>query len=126
MTLAVSTAHNNARLAATVTFADTGTTNSRIHLYDAGDVLLVTMTLAKPCGAIVADKLVLEQLYLVGDLIETTGTAVSGVWVNGDDDVVAEGTVSDDAGSGDFKVGGTSGTTLYAGGRAILGTTELT
>lgn len=126
MTLAVSTAHNNARLAATVTFADTGTANSRIHLYDAGDVLLVTMTLAKPCGAIVADKLVLEQLYLVGDLIETTGTAVSGVWVNGDDDVVAEGTVSDDAGSGDFKVGGTSGTTLYAGGRAILGTTELT
>jgi len=126
MTLAVSTAHNNARLAATVAFADTGTANSRIHLYDATDTLLVTMTLAKPCGAIVADKLVLDQLDPVGDLIATTGTAVSGVWVNGDDAVVAEGTVSDDAGSGDFKVGGTSGTTLYAGGRAILGTTELT
>lgn len=126
MTLAVSTAHNNTRLAATVAFADTGTANSRIHLYDASDVLLVTITLDKPCGTIVADKLVLEQLDPVGDLIATTGAAVSGVWVNGDDDVVAEGTVSDDAGSGDFKVGGTSGTTLYAGGRAILGVTELT
>lgn len=126
MTLSVSTAHNNARLAATLAFADTGASNSRIHLYDASDVRLVTLMLDKPCGVIVADKLVLEQLYLVGDLIATTGTAVSGVWVNGDDDVVAEGTVSDDAGSGDFKVGGTSGTTLYAGGRAILGTTELT
>ncbi|MBK1693124.1 hypothetical protein, partial [Ectothiorhodospira mobilis] len=60
MTLAISVAHNNARLQATADYADTGALNSRIRLYDAADVPLVTITLAKPCGAIVANKLVLK------------------------------------------------------------------
>ena len=126
MTLAISVEHNNARLAATVAFADTGSANSRIHLYDAADTLLATMVLDKPCGAVVADVLELVQLDPVGDMVAVTGSAVTGVWVNGSDDVVAEGTVSDEAGSGDFKVSGTTGTMLYAGARAILGVTALT
>ena len=126
MTLAISTEHNNHLLAATIEFADTGAANSRIRLYDAANTLLVTMTLAKPCGAVVDDALVLEQAALGGDMITTSGAAATGVWVNGDDDVVATGTVSDEAGDGDFKVAGTTGTMLYAGGRAILGVTALT
>ena len=126
MTLAISVEHNNALLAATVAFADTGVLNSRIHLYDAADTLLATMVLDKPCGAVVADVLELAQLDPVGDMVAATGSAVTGVWVNGADDVVAEGTVSDEAGSGDFKVSGTTGTMLYAGARAILGVTALT
>lgn len=126
MTLSISVAHNNARLQATLDFADTGALNSRIQFYDAADVLLVTMTLAKPCGAIVSNKLVLQQADPAGDFITTQGEAVTGVWVNGAGAVVGEGTVTDEAGDGDFKVSGTTGTLLYAGARAILGTTELT
>jgi hypothetical protein len=126
MTLAISVEHNNALLAATVAFADTGSANSRIRLYDASDVVLVTMTLTKACGTVVDDKLVLQQLDPSGDLIAVTGEAVTGVWISGTGAVVAEGTVSDEAGSGDFKVAGTTGTMLYAGARAILGVTELT
>ncbi len=126
MTLAISTAHNNARLAATVAFADTGSANSRIRLYDVDDTVLVTMTLTKACGTIVDDKLVLQQLDPSGDLIGVSGSAVYGVWISGTGAIVAEGTVSDEAGSGDFKVAGTTGTMLYAGARAILGVTELT
>ena len=126
MTLAISVEHNNALLAATVAFADTGSANSRIRLYDASDVVLVTMTLTKACGTVVDDKLVLQQLDPSGDLIAVSGSAVTGVWISGTGAIVAEGTVSDEAGSGDFKVSGTTGTMLYAGARAILGVTELT
>ncbi|MGP1680773.1 MAG: hypothetical protein ACTS8S_00395 [Giesbergeria sp.] len=126
MTLAVSTEHNNYLLNATVAFADTGPENSRIRLYDAADTLLVTLVLAKPCGEVLADALVLDQEDPAGDLITAQGSVVTGVWLNGEDTVVATGTVSDEAGSGDFKVTGTTGTLLYAGGRAILGVTALT
>lgn len=128
MTLAVSVEHNNARLEGpgTVPFADAGPLNSRIHFYDASDTLLVTMVLDKPCGAIVDDVLVLAQLDPVGDMVAVTGSAVTGVWVNGNDVLVGAGTVSDEAGSGDFKISGTTGTMLYAGARAILGVTALT
>lgn len=125
MTLAISIAHNNARLAGTIAYADTGAGASRIRLYDASDVLLATMILKKPCGAVVNNKLVLDQADPSGDLISTQGSAAKGVWLNGNGDVVAEGTVTDEAGSGDFKVSGTTGTMLYAGARAVLGATEL-
>ena len=126
MTLAISVEHNNALLAATVAFADTGSANSRIRLYDASDVVLVTMTLTKACGTVVDDKLVLQQLDPSGDLIAVSGSAVTGVWISGTGAIVADGTVSDEAGTGDFKVAGTTGTMLYAGARAILGVTALT
>ena len=126
MTLAISIAHNNARLQATADYADAGALNSRIRLYDVADVLLVTLTLAKPCGAIVANKLVLEQADPTGDMIPVQGSATKGVWINGANEVVGEGTVTDEAGDGDFKISGTTGTLLYAGARAILGTTQLT
>lgn len=125
MSLTISVAHNNARLQATADFADTGAAASRIRLYDAADQLLATMVLTKPCGSIVDDKLVLTQAAPTGDQIVQQGSAVRGVWVNGAGVTVAEGTVTDEAGEGPFKVSGTTGTMLYAGAFAILGTTAL-
>ncbi len=134
MTLAISAAHNNARLQGTVAFADTGAQNSRIRLYatarpaTGGDALatpLVEITLAKPCGVIDAGVLTLIQADAGGDLIAETGTALWARWVNGDEMHVADGSASDAAGDGDFKVSGTTGTILYAGARALLGNSTL-
>jgi len=132
--LALSTAHNNARLQGTITFADTGLLNSRIMLYAStqpapgaapGDTPLVEILLTKPCGSIVANALVLTQALPGGDLIAASGAAVWARWVNGNDDIVADGTLTDSAGAGDFKLAGSTGTLIYAGGRAILGTSTL-
>ena len=134
MTLAISAAHNAARLQGTLAFADTGVQNSRILLYatarpvTGGDALaapLVEITLAKPCGVIDAGVLTLLQADAGGDLIIETGTALWARWVNGDEMHVADGSVSDVAGDGDFKVSGTAGTMLYAGARALLGISTL-
>ena len=134
MTLAISAAHNAARLQGTLAFADSGVQSSRIRLYasarpaNGGDPLatpLVEIVLAKPCGAIDAGVLTLVQADAGGDLIAQTGTALWARWVNGDEIHVADGSVSDAAGEGDFKVSGTTGTMLYAGARALLGTSTL-
>jgi hypothetical protein len=134
MTLAISAAHNAARLQGTLGFADAGAQNARIRLYatvrpvTGGDAIaapLVEITLAKPCGAIDAGVLTLVQADAGGDLIAQTGTALWARWVNGDEMHVADGSVSDAAGEGDFKVSGTAGTLLYAGARALLGISTL-
>lgn len=131
MSFTISTAHNNARLQATIAFADSGVANSCIKLFDGDDTLLVTMVLAKPCGAIVSNVVVLEQADPGGDQILTQGVAVRAEWVNGDDDLVGDGEVTF-AGDTDpvtglypFKVTGTAGTLLYAGAYAKLGLTAL-
>ena len=135
MTLVISNAHKSARLAGTLNFAETGAQNSRIRLYatiqpatggDPGGGLLVEILLAKPCGEIKAGVLTLKQSEASGDLILETGTALWARWINGNDEVVADGSVSDGAGTGDFKLSGTSGTVLYAGARALLGQCTLT
>ena len=135
MTLAISPAHKLARLTGTLSFADAGAQNSRIRLYattqpatggDPGGGLLVEILLSKPCGEINASVLTLKQSEPSGDLILETGTALWARWINGRDEVVADGSVSDAAGIGDFKLSGTSGTVLYAGARALLGACSLT
>ena len=133
-----------AQLAATVAFADTGTTNSYITIYDAAENLLVTVQLAKPCGTVTTGVLQLHQEAPGGDLIAASGVlqlhqeapggdliAASGVatrasWFAGNGSLVAQGDVTDEAGAGPFILGGAAGTQLYAGGRAILGVTEIT
>lgn len=134
MTFAISTAHNAARLDGTRAFADTGVQNSRIHLYatvqpatgaDPGGAPLVTLLLAKPCGTVTGGALALEQADPAGDMIMSTGTVVWARWVNGNDALVADGTVSDSAGTGDIKLNGTTGTLLYAGAYALLGSATL-
>lgn len=127
--------HNNYRLAGSAAFADLGTGNSRIQLYAtaqpalgaAGGTPLVEITLAKPCGAVVANVLVLAALVPGGVLIETTGTVLWARWLNGNGDLVADGTVTDSSpgATGDFRIAGTDGTTIYAGAYALLGVTAL-
>lgn len=121
----ISAAHNNARLAATIGFADAGPAASTIEIYDAADVLLATITLAKPCGAVASDLLVLTQADPTTDLITTTGAAQHATWRSGSGQIVAQGPVTDATGDGPFVLAGAAGLTLYAGGLAILGTTAI-
>ena len=86
---------------------------------------MVEITLAKPCGTVNAGVLTLVQADAGGDLILDTGTALWARWVNGDEMHVADGSVSDASGDGDFKVSGAAGTLLYAGARALMGISTL-
>ncbi len=135
--LAISTAHNNARLTATQVFADTGAGRSYFELYDstrpspgaaAGVTAVVTIVLDDPCGTIVSDKLRLTQDDPTGDLIardSAGGGVLWGRWFRADGVAMADFDVSDDAGDGFVKITGAGGTVLYAGGRAIMGLCEL-
>jgi len=134
MTIAISIAHNNARLTGTRDFADLGPDPSRIQFFAtaqpalggaAGAAPLVEVILEKPCGEIVGNVLVLSQAAPGGDLILNEGEALWGRWLNGNGDLVGDGDASDESGTGFFKVSGTDGTLLYAGARAILGETAL-
>lgn len=134
MTFAITQAHNTYRLAGTATFADLGPLPSKIMFYAttqpalgaaAGGTPLVTMVLTDPCGVITGNVLVLTQADPSGDLVFITGSALWARWVNGNGDLVGDGDVSDAAGAGFFKLSGTTGTILYAGARAILGTTAI-
>ena len=122
----ISAAHALARLQATASFADSGPGASTIALYDAADQLLVTLTLTKPCGQITeAGYLVLTQASGSGDMITASGQAAIGVWSTSDGKLVGRGLVTDEAGAGHFKLLGSTGTQLYAGGKAILGETRI-
>ena len=122
----ISTAHAVARLQATANFADSGPAASTIALYDDAEQLLVTLTLTMPCGQITeAGYLVLTQASGSGDLILTSGQAAIGVWSTSDGKLVGRGLVTDEAGLGHFKLLGSTGTQLYAGGKAILGETRI-
>lgn len=122
----ISAAHALARLQATASFADSGPAASTIALYDAAEQLLVTLTLTKPCGQTTEEGyLVLTQASGTGDMILTSGQAAIGVWSTSDGKLVGRGLVTDEAGQGHFKLLGSTGTQLYAGGKAILGETRI-
>ena len=125
---------NAAKLFGIAAFADLGPAPSRIQFFGTekpafgaapGAAPLVEIILTKPCGALVAGVLVLTQADVAGDLVLVQGSAKWGRWLNGDDDLIGDGNATDDTGAGIFKIFGTTGTILYAGARAILGTTEL-
>lgn len=134
MTITISVQHQDSRLQGTVAFADSGPTNSTIEFYataqpspglDAGGPALATVVLAKPCGTVSGGVLTLAQLDLAGDMATGTGTLLWARWLNGNGVMVADGAVTDDLGTGDFKIAGASGTVIYAGGSVLLGTTLL-
>ena len=119
-------AHALVRLQATLAYADAGSDASRIALYDANELLLVTLTLTKPCGQITeAGYLLLTQANGGGDMIMASGQAATGVWATSDGKLIGRGLVTDEAGQGHFKLLGSTGTQLYAGGKAILGETRI-
>lgn len=99
---------------------------SRLHFLSATSVTLAVLVLASPCGEIVDNKLVLAQADPEGDLIAANGLAASALWYSYDNDLLASGAVTDEVGEGPFKLSGSAGTLLLAGGRVILGLTELT
>lgn len=99
---------------------------SRLHFLSATSVTLAVLVLASPCGEIVDGKLVLAQADPEGDLIAANGFAVAALWYSYDNELLASGAVTDEAGAGPFRVSGSEGTRMLAGGRAILGLTELT
>lgn len=121
--------HAAARNLGSISFADSGAANSSIEVFDATGAKLVTLTLAKPCGALNSSgKIVLAQKDSGGDLIVLSGQAATASWISGDGRLVAAGAVTDQSGEGPFILqgsGGASSTQLYAGGRAYLGATEL-
>lgn len=125
-TFEISAAHALARLQATANYADSGPGASTIALYDAAEQLLVTLTLTKPCGQIVEGSyLLLTQASGGGDMILASGQAAIGVWSTSDGKLIGRGLVTDEAGAGHFKLLGSTGTQLYAGGKAILGETRI-
>lgn len=122
----ISDAHNTARLEATVAFADAGANPSRVGFFDASDQLLVAINLTKPCGTVVDGVLRLTADDATGTLITTDGIATHATWISGNNILVARGSVTDESGDGPFILQGAEGTQLYAGGRAVMGTTEIT
>lgn len=119
-------AHNEARLAASLAFANTGAGNSTIEFY-ASDYpsttsLVAVAVLSKPCGVVAAGVLTLTQDAAEGDLVTGTGAVSWGRWKDGSAQIVIDADVSDTTGTGFFKIAGTAGTLLYAGGSLLLGT----
>ena len=131
-----------AQLQAAIATADAGPGPSKVQLFTTtrhatadgamGDAPQAEVLLAVPCATIVGGALVLQVADAGGTLVQTTGLPRWGLWTNGAGDVVAEGSVTDDANGGDFQV--TGGTTppgetsplLQAGGLVVLGATSLT
>lgn len=122
----ISQAHNTARLAATISFADTGANPSRVEFFDASEQLLVSVLLTKPCGTVVDGVLQLTAADTSGSLIVADGVATHATWTSGSNTLVASGPVTDETGDGPFFLEGAEGTQLYAGGRAVIGVTEIT
>lgn len=122
----ISAAHNAARLAATIAFADAGANPSRVEFFDAAEQLLVAVSLTKPCGTVVGGVLRLTAADVSGSLITADGIATHATWTSGSGTTVASGPVTDESGDGPFVLEGADGTQLYAGGRAVMGTTEIT
>lgn len=95
---------------AVITFFAQGENPATAELYE-GETLLVTLTLAEPCGAVTPDG----QLALFASLegmIMVTGNANRCLFKNGAGDQAWESTVSDLNGEGEARV---ESTTLYAG-----------
>lgn len=126
MSVAITPAHNAARLAGTLAFLDTGATNpARLRLYGGArpaspldatsEALLVEIALTKPAGVMTGGALSLTQAD--NGLILASGIATWARLVNGEDVTALDMDCSDTNGAGDVKL---ATTTLYAGGQAQL------
>lgn len=124
--IAITQAHNEARLAGTLSFLDSGTQPARLRIYDcqrpatpsdqpAGD-MLVEIALTRPSGTIANGALTLTASGPA--MVLRTGTAVWARLVSGSDVTAMDMDCSDaSSGTGDCKL---VSTTLYSGGTAEL------
>jgi hypothetical protein len=130
MTITISTAHNDARLAGSVSYLDTGSSHARIRLYSGtrpsaggtATTLLCELTLPKPCGTVSAGVLTLGAPAADGQVLNT-GIATWARIVNGNGDFAMDCDCSGPGGGGDIVLAQTQ---LYAGGYAHLVSAVLT
>lgn len=125
MSIATTSALNSARLQAVADFLDTGTGHAAVQVYggtratstDAapGSAMLVSITLAKPCG-VVADG-VLTLASAGNALITNSGTATWARVVNGAGSTAFDCDAGEGAGAWEIQL--VQGF-LYAGGDAAL------
>ena len=124
--LTLTNAHKVVRAAASVALADAGDASSCIKIYTAqGGTLLAIRRLAEPCATISAAGVITLRTSADQDLVTTSGVATFATWVDGNDNAIASGLVTDAAGAGPFKLGGTNGTQLYQGGIVQLATSTI-
>ena len=117
----ISRDHRAARNGASISIADAVAGASSVRLYDAqGGLLLGVRTLAKPCGSITPEGRIGLLSASAQDLVQVTGAAAWAEWCDGSGTPIAWGAVTDEAGAGPFRLAGTSGTMLYAGGAVLL------
>lgn len=122
----ISTVHRAARNLASVDLASTGAGPASIKLYDGqGGALLAQCNLAAPCGEITPEGRISLLPANTTELVQATGAAAWAQWCNGDGLAIASGAVTDAAGAGPFKLAGTTGTMVYAGGVVMLATPAL-
>ncbi len=125
MTVAITLEHNEARLAGTLTFLDTGPNPARLRIYSGtrpltpsaapASAMLVEIKLTKPAGTILNGLLTLTQQE--DGLINNTGVASWARLLNGADATALDLDCSDTNGNGDVKLASTN---LYLGGDARI------
>ena len=134
MAWTLTTPHNTARTTAaqaaanakTLQLADAGAGPSTLRLYTDADPVtqerthLVTIVLTKPCGAIVSGQIQLAQADPLGDMVAATGVPTFAQWCDGDGAVIADCTVSNDAGDGDLKISTRQDGMIFEGGFVTL------
>lgn len=124
--LTITNAHKVVRANATVAMADAGPASACIKLYTASaGTLLAIRRLAKPCGSVNGSGVITLLTSPAQDLVTTSGVATFATWCDGNDNAIASGLVTDAAGAGPFKLGGTNGTQLYQGGIVQLATSTI-
>lgn len=125
MTVAITVQHNEARLAGTLGFLDTGSNPARLRIYGGtrppnpaatpSSAMLVEIKLTKPSGTISGGLLTLTQQE--DGLIKNTGVATWARLVNGDEVTALDLDCSGSDGNGDVKLASTN---LYLGGDARM------
>lgn len=119
--MTISTAHRAARNQASIDTADAGAGASAIKLYtEDGGTLLAVRTLDKPCGTITAEGRIQLLPAATNDLVAATGAPTWGEWCDGDGVPIWGAAVTDEAGSGPFKLAGTGTMVIYMGGVVVL------
>ena len=125
MTVAITVEHNEARLAGTLGFLDTGPNPARLRIYGGtrpaspstapSSAMLVEIKLTKPAGTIAGGLLTLTQQE--DGLISATGIATWARLVNGKEINALDLDCSGTDGNGDVKLASTN---LYLGGDARM------
>lgn len=72
----------NSRLTDVVTAIDGGVTNASCNLYDAGNALIASLSLARPCGAAAGGVLTFSGMPWIDPSAAATGSPISARIVN--------------------------------------------